>query len=200
MASARRGCSARGNAASVCAVVAESRPASTCAATAGASRRPSVRRRSTQPRPRSSSLAICVGVSWSSSASERTTRASSIGLSVRRGALASSSRALPTTPGASSTTTGTWVWPSRLQRAKRLNPSSTSQVPASVAATRNGNGASPLAASVRGPRSGASVVARCAIGRSSTVLTGGRRRGAGAGRAGSGRRPAPWRQAGSGPG
>jgi hypothetical protein len=34
-------------------MVAESRPSSTCAARAGLSRRPSVRRRSTQPRPRS---------------------------------------------------------------------------------------------------------------------------------------------------
>ncbi len=126
MASARRGCSARGKAARLCAVVVESRPSSTYGAKTGASRRPRVRRRSTQPRPRPSSLPICGAVSWSSSASERTTRASSIALSVRRGALASSRRALRTTPGASSTTAGTWVWPSAIQRATRLNPSSTS--------------------------------------------------------------------------
>jgi hypothetical protein len=126
MASPNFTCSARGNAARACAMVAESRPSSTCAASGAASRRPSIKRRSTQPRPRPSSLAICVGVRWSSSASERTMRASSIGLSVRRGALASSSRALRTTPGASSTTTGTCVCPSPVQLARRLKPSSTS--------------------------------------------------------------------------
>lgn len=126
MVSASFGCSARGNAASAWAMVAESRPSSTYPAREAASRRPSIRRRSTQPRPRPSSLAICTGVRWSSSASERTTRASSIGLTVRRGALASSSRALRTTPDASSTTTGTCVCPSPVQRARRLKPSSTS--------------------------------------------------------------------------
>ena len=126
MTAASRGCSPRGTVASVAAVVAESRPSSTCRARSGASRRPRVRRRSTQPRPRSRSRAICAGDSWSSSLSERTTRASSIGLRVRRGALASSSRALATTPGASSTTTGTCVCPSRTHWVRRLKPSSTS--------------------------------------------------------------------------
>jgi hypothetical protein len=63
MLSASRFCSPGGKLARVLAVVAESRPSSRWRPSSGVSRRPSVKRRSTQPRPRPSSLVICVGES-----------------------------------------------------------------------------------------------------------------------------------------
>lgn len=62
----------------------------------------------------------------SSSASARTTRASSMGLAVFEGALAWRSRAFIAGPSTGSRTTGTSVRPSALHAARRLKPSRTS--------------------------------------------------------------------------
>lgn len=51
------------------------------------------------------------------------TCASSMGLTLRAGELAASIAAFMAMPETGSTTTGTSLWPSARQRAKRLNPS-----------------------------------------------------------------------------
>lgn len=77
------------------------------------SRVPSASREETQRTRRPKRRATAVRVSPSSSRNEQTTRASSSGVSVRGGALASSkSRLCSRASVACSTTTGAWVAPS----------------------------------------------------------------------------------------
>lgn len=90
-----------------------------------------------------SSRAMAPGVILSSSLSERTTFASSSAVTVRGGALASSSSRLCSAAEAGrSTTTGTEVAPRSRQRERRLKPSRTSKPPSESATTRRGSSAS----------------------------------------------------------
>lgn len=167
-ASPSRFCSARPKAESARAAVSESLPRSSRAAISGARRRASVSRRSTQRGFRPRILAMAVSESWSSSRREATTRASSIGLAVLAGVLASRRRAfMAARVSTASTTTGISPRPSARQRARRLNPSRTSNV-SPAAATRSGNVARSDR-SVRSPRSGASEVRSRAISTSITA-------------------------------
>lgn len=112
-------------------------------APAGDSREPSARRDSTQPLLWPSSRPMPEAVSPSSLASEQTTRASSRAVTVRGGALASSSRRFCSAAETGrSTTTGTRVAPCSRQRSRRLKPSRTSKPPSSQGATRSGSSAS----------------------------------------------------------
>jgi len=106
-------------------------------------------RRSTQVFFRPRSFEIAAGERRSSSDREATTRASSIGLVVLGGELASRIRALEAKPLTGSRTTGTFCRPSLRHWARRLNPSRTSRAPPSVAATRRGSGERSLCRSVR---------------------------------------------------
>jgi hypothetical protein len=106
----------------------------------------------------------------SSPASAATTRASSMGLAVFLGVLASRRRAFWAGPATGSTTTGTSPL-SPLHRARRLKPSRTSKVPSPRAATRSGKGESSLV-SVLSPRKGASVVLSRSTGTHSTSVMG----------------------------
>jgi hypothetical protein len=123
-----------------------------------------VRRRWTQAFLRPRSLAIAVGLSPSSSVSEATTRASSMGPAVLRAALAARSRAFMATPETGSTTTGTSFRPSLFQTVRRLKPSMTSKPPSGASATRSGMGARVLCESERSPRRGARVVRNWSMG------------------------------------
>lgn len=188
MVSARRRWSAAGTAHRPYATVAVRAPASTRAAASGASLRASVRRRSVQPGPWPRSRAIAAAVSPSSSASEPTTRASSIGPTVLRGVLAAKRSALAAGPTACSATTGTLARPSRRHRARRLKPSTTSQAPSPLDTTRSGSAARCSPGSVAGPRRRASVVRSERRGTSRIGVTGGHPPAEGADRADSGRR------------
>jgi hypothetical protein len=116
----------RSNSQMATATVRESRPASRRSFSSGASFLERRRRRATQVFFRPRSFATAVGLRWSSSTSEATTRASSMALEVLLPALASRSRAFSAIPLAASTTTGISPWPSSAHRASRLNPSTTS--------------------------------------------------------------------------
>lgn len=188
IASARRRWSAVASEQSAHAVVVERCPTSTRAASSGASLRARRRRRSTQPRPWPTALPMASGVR-PSSASERTMRASSMELAVRRGELAARMQAFCASPPTASTTTGTVVRPSAFHRESRLWPSRTSNTSSSTATTRNGNGARAALGSVREPRRGANEVRSAATGTSRTSgVTGASPPATGVGRAGSGRR------------
>jgi hypothetical protein len=110
-------------------------------------------------------------VSPSSSRSEATTRASSIGLAVFMGVFARRSRAfIEMLDSVSSTTTGTSSNPSACQRESRLNPSMTSKVPPPEGATRIGMGARSERESLRAPLRSQSVVRSFSIATISTAL------------------------------
>jgi hypothetical protein len=99
-------------------------PLASWSAAFGERRMPSARRRSTQSRLRPSKCAAVRGETLSSWTSEQTTRASSIAVSVRGGALAQRiSRLCAIADSAGSITTGTSWWPCFCQRSSRLNPS-----------------------------------------------------------------------------
>mgnify|MGYP007065220622 FL=1 len=136
----------------------------------GARRRARVRRRLTHVVLWSSNLAMATGLSLSSSVSDATTRASSMGPELLRAALADKSRAFIAMPRTGSTTTGTSFRPSLRQARKRLKPSTISKPPSEASATRSGMGASVLRASDRSPRSGASVVCNWSMGIDKTVV------------------------------
>lgn len=170
------------------ATVKERRPASRRTFNSGARFLSRRRRRATQVFFRPRSFETAVGLRWSSSISEATTRASSMALEVLLAPLASRSRAFRAMPLAVSTTTGTSPWPSPAHRARRLNPSMTSKCPSPESATRRGSGARSTWRSVRLPRSGARLMRRRETETSWTRVIGGRPRRGGSGRAGSGRR------------
>ena len=131
---------------SACARVGPIAPDARSSSTDGARRVPIAFRRATQSGLWPSRRATWVGVRWSSSINEHTTRASSSAVIVRAGALtASISRLCCTTCAGASTTTGTVVAPCSRQRSSRLNPSRTSKAgPCPVSghrATRSGRSA-----------------------------------------------------------
>lgn len=126
------------------------------------------------------------GVSWSSSASEATTRASSMGPEVFRAALAERIRAFMAIPETGSSTTGTSLRLSLLQTTRRLKPSMTSKPPSAARATRRGMGARSVRGSECSPRREARVVRNCSMGTKRMMLIAGgpRREGPGAGESG----------------
>jgi len=121
----------------------------------------------------SSSLPMVAGPSRSSRRRAWTTRASSIGVSVRGGRLESSSAALASALlRGRSTTTGTDSAPAARQRARRLKPSSTSYPPAPSSAGTTRSGSAPSVAcspaGLQPPRSGRKLVRSAASGTRST--------------------------------
>lgn len=136
-------CSLAGSDVSAYASVGPIAPDATSCWTDGESRVPIALRRATQSGLRPKRRATPVVVRPSSLTSEQTTRASSSTVVVRAGALTVSINRLCSTarPGAS-TTTGTTVAPCSCHRARRLNPSRTSNVsswPLQHGATRRGS-------------------------------------------------------------
>jgi len=125
-ASPSRRCSPAPNSHSASAVESDSRPQSSRTPISGASCLASVSRRSTQCFFLPSNFPIAAGDILSSSRSDATTRASSIGLAVFPGEFAARSRAFRSIPDTSSTTTGISLRPSPFHRASRLKPSRTS--------------------------------------------------------------------------
>jgi len=103
-------------------------------------------------------LSLC----WSSRTSESTTRASSMAVVRRGGALARSSSSFwSIAEPACSTTMGTSLRPAAIQWARRLKPSRTSKQPSGCAATRSGISArtgAPCGGGVALERSGARLV------------------------------------------
>ncbi len=106
----------------------------------------------------------------SSSVSEATTRASSMGPEVFLAAFAESIRAFMATPDTGSSTTGTSFRPSHSQWLSRLKPSITSRPPSGARATRSGMGARSIRGSEYSPRSGARVVRNLSMGTKRTRL------------------------------
>lgn len=140
---------------------------------AGARRSARAWRRVTQAVRRPSRRAASVRVRPSSWTSESMTRASSIAVRVRGGALVRSSNALLSAEErASSTTTGTWVSPAAAQRASRLRPSTTSHEPSACGTTRSGKsprgGEAEACGSGMAERKGAKLVRSCSRGRWTT--------------------------------
>jgi hypothetical protein len=129
---------------------------------------------------------MAAGVSLSSSASEATTRASSMGPEVLRAALAERILAFMAIPETGSTTTGTSFRPSHCQTTMRLNPSMTSKPPSGVRATRMGMGARSVRRSECSPRNGAREVRNWSMGtkRTRLIACGPRREGSDAGESG----------------
>jgi len=124
---ANRGCSFLANAHRPSASDNDNRLRSTCTCNSGARRRARSTRRCTQRTRWPSSLATALIDNPSSSSSDSTTRAWSMGPTVRDGALACSKRALSVMAAeASSITTGISRRPAAAQAAKRLKPSMTS--------------------------------------------------------------------------
>jgi hypothetical protein len=127
MAASRSFCSLGANATSAVASEGPMAPWASWSAASGPSPVASARRRSTQSRLRPNRWATVRGERSSSCTSEQTTRASSIAVNVRGGALAQRSRRLCSVAApAGSITTGTSACPCSRQRLRRLNPSKTS--------------------------------------------------------------------------
>jgi len=139
---------------------------------AGDRRVPRARRASTHPGLCPRRRATALGVSPSSSTSERTTLPSSRAVTVRGGALACSrSRLCSAGQAGRSTTTGTVVEPCSRQRLRRLKPSTTSKEPSSVGTTRSGISASSSGRAWLSPgRSPAKPVRSRSMGSQRTVL------------------------------
>ncbi len=135
-------CSLCASAQSACASVGPSTPSSMCFCSNGASWRASTRRCVTQCIlcPTNSATPATV---MPSLVNASTTRASSIAVTVRRGALARSSASIASCrDDIGSTTTGTDDAPPSRQRARRLKPSTTSRHPSSMRTARIGRSAS----------------------------------------------------------
>lgn len=167
---ARSFCSRPPKAQSCNATVIDRLPPSSRQPSSGARRRARVRRRLTHVVLWSSNLAMAAGLSLSSSVSDATTRASSMGPELLRAALAAKSRAFIAMPRTGSTTTGISFRPSLRQAKKRLKPSMISKPPSEASATRSGMGASVLRESDRSPRSGASVACNWSMGMDKTEV------------------------------
>ncbi len=136
-------CSSGCRAHSACARDTPTSPLSTRLATAGDSLSAITSRMPTQPGFFPHTPAIVFGPSLSSWRKDQTTRASSMGVSVRRGLLARSSATFCSTADSGrSTTTGTGSTPWLCQRSRRLNPSTTSKEPSSARVARTGSSAS----------------------------------------------------------
>ena len=148
------------------------RPSSSLLWATGASLVARACRRATQLLRRPSSLATALAVMPSSWMRESMTRASSMALTVRGGALACSrSRFVSTGSRGCSTTTGTWLAPCAFQRSRRLRPSMTSKEPSAWGTTRRGSSDRPSSADRDrpGPRKAAKLVRRLSGGSRATA-------------------------------
>lgn len=152
MARTTASCASASRPESACASVTPRAPSSTRCWSGGANRSASTRRRSTHAGLLPSTEAIVFGPAPSTHRMAATTRASSIAVTVRRGALARSSISIRSSGAPERSMIAVIVLsPYALARRTRLNPSITSKVPSTTGETRIGISARPLVSPRRPP-------------------------------------------------